>query len=78
MISKADAKLIAKEVVKLLQEQCSPGVNMQEEFLTIQGLANYLNMSRRYVELHINEFPHIKIGNRTMFPKSKVLAQILV
>ena len=48
-----------------------------EEFLDKRGLAEYLKLSVSYIDKHLNEFPHIRIGNSVRFPKSKVIDNLL-
>lgn len=68
-MTRAEARLIVEEVAKIMKEQ----PNMQEQMMSVKELADFLRVSRRYIQLHINEFPSIRIGKRILFPKSKIL-----
>lgn len=73
-MTRQEAKLIAEEVAKIMKEQ----PNMQEQMMSIKELAEFLRVSRRWVEIHMDEFPYVRMGKRVLFPKSKVLETIMV
>ena len=69
-ITRAEARLIAEELAKILYPQ-------QEELLTIEEVAKLLKVSRAFINQHLDEFPSVKIGGARRFPKHKIMQVVL-
>lgn len=72
-LTRAEARMIAEEVVRLMREQNAPKAP-PEEYLTAREAAEYLNVSVWYVYHNIDAIPHTTLpgGKRKMFLKSRL------
>lgn len=73
-LTRAEARMIAEEVVRLMREQTAAPKPPPEDYLTAREAAEYLNVSVWYVYHNIDAIPHTTLpgGRRKMFLKSRL------
>ena len=71
-----DIQAIAQEVAKVLKLLFKDNgkAGKDDNLLTVDGLADYLGVSKRWVyeRVHLKEIPYAKVGKFPRFRKSKI------
>jgi excisionase family DNA binding protein len=51
----------------------------EKKFFNVEELTHYIHMSESYVykKVSLNQIPHIKLGNRTLFERNQIDAWVI-
>ena len=65
------ARLTAVELISLMNEKKLKSI-IPDEFLSTEQTAKFLGVKKGWVNRHINELPHTKVGRFNKFKKSEL------
>lgn len=66
MITRAEARMIAREIVAIMRE------GQPDSFLNTEQAAEYIGCSKSYIYHNLQRIPHVRKGNSLRFTKQKL------
>ncbi len=76
-MTRNDAIIIAEELYRLIKKDRQLLINIvreiNEEYMTSQQAAKFLNVSLQFLKQNIKDIPHSKVGRLNRFKKSSLI-----
>lgn len=77
-MTRNEARILAQELYKLMKGDIKKHIHEivskeQEEWMNVVQVSEFMGVSVAYVNAHIHEIPHTKVGRLNRFRKSDII-----